>query len=231
MVSIAIVIPTLDEEAVLRGTLDAVEAQLGSADEVWVVDGGSRDATREIAARRARVLSSPGPRGRQLNEGAARARCDILLFLHADCRLRPGALDRVRAVLADRAVVGGCFRVAFPLAEVRRSPLLAWVERGINLRTRALRQGTGDQGLFTRRETFSALGGFPEWPLMEDLELCRRLKRQGGFEVLGLPLETSARRWLVGGVVRTQLRMWAFRMAFALGVAPEALARRYVAIR
>jgi rSAM/selenodomain-associated transferase 2 len=231
MASISVVIPTLDEALVLEGTLDAARAQLREGDEVWVVDAGSRDATREIAARRARLLASPGPRGRQLNEGAAHSRGEILLFLHADCRLPPGALDRVRAALADPGAAGGCFPVVFPPAEIARSPLLLWVQGGINLRTCLLRQGTGDQGIFTRRATFFEVGGFPAWPLMEDLDLCRRLKRAGRFRILDLPLQTSARRWLRDGVIRTQLKMWGFRAAFALGIPPHALARRYASIR
>lgn len=231
MASISIVIPTLEEAAVLGRTLDAVEAELGPDDDVWVVDAGSGDATREIAARRAHVVESCALRGRQLNEGAARVRGDLLLFLHADCRLPRGALEAVRRALADPDVAGGCFLVTFPPGEAARAPLLEWVRRGINLRTRALRQGTGDQGLFTRRDVFVAVGGFPEWPLMEDVELCRRLKRVGRFRVLDLPLETSPRRWVRGGVIRTQLTMWAFRAAFALGIHPETLARRYAAVR
>ena len=133
--------------------------------------------------------------------------------------------------MADPSVAGGCFTIAFPRAELARAPVLPWVERGINLRTRLLRQGTGDQGIFTRRESFLAEGGFREWPLMEDLELCRRLKRSGRFRVLGRPLETSARRWLERGIVRTQLLLWSLRLAYMLGVAPETLGRRYAAIR
>jgi rSAM/selenodomain-associated transferase 2 len=231
MVSISVVIPTLEEALGLEGALDALGRELRAGDEVWVVDAGSRDATRDIASRRAWVVASAGPRGRQLNEGAARAGGDALLFLHADCRIAPGALDRVRGALVDPDVVGGCFQIAFPEAEVAGAPLLAWVARGINLRTRLLRQGTGDQGIFARRAAFRAAGGFREWPLMEDLDLCRRLKLRGGFRILTPPLETSARRWLRRGVIRTQLEMWGFRAAHALGVSPETLARRYAAIR
>lgn len=231
MHSISIVIPTLDEAAVVGAALDAVTAQLEPGDEVVVVDGGSRDATPAVAAARARVLSGTPPRGRQLNEGAAAASGWGLLFLHADTHLPPGALAAVRDALRDPATAGGCFRVVFPPAEAARAPLLAWVARGINARSRVLRQGTGDQGLFVRRATFDALGGFPPWPLMEDLDLCRRLRRRGRFRVLGAAVETSARRWLAGGVVRTQLAMWGYRAAFALGVPPEALARRYAAVR
>lgn len=230
MASISVVIPTLDEARILEGTLDTVVPQLRPGDEVLVVDGGSRDGTGAIAAARARLIASSPPRGRQLGEGAAQARGEILLFLHADSRLGAGALDAVRAALADPASAGGCFKVAFPPDAIARAPLLAWVARGINLRTRALRQGTGDQGLFARRATFEAVGGVPPWPLMEDLELCRRLKRLGRFRVLGA-LETSARRWLSGGVISTQLAMWALRVAWRLGVSPIRLGRRYAAVR
>ncbi len=231
MASISIVIPTLNEAAVLEAALTAAGAELREGDEIWVVDAGSRDDTCEIAARGAGVLVTPGPRGRQLNAGAARARGDILLFLHADCRLRPGALDAVRAALADPGCAGGCFPVAFPLSDIAQAPLLAWVARGINWRTRAFRQGTGDQGLFLRRAAFEEEGGFREWPLMEDLDLSRRIRARGSFRVPPLPLETSARRWLRHGVVRTQLTLWGFRLAYALGASPQALGRRYAAVR
>jgi glycosyltransferase involved in cell wall biosynthesis len=215
MVSISIVIPTLNEAAGLGAALDAANAEL----------------RREIAAGVANLVESPGPRGRQLNAGAARARGDILLFLHADCRLRPGALDAVRSALADRRCAGGCFPVAFPRSEIAQARLLTWVERGINWRTRTLRQGTGDQGLFLRRAHFEGDGGCREWPLMEDLDLSRRIRNRGTFRVLSLPLETSARRWLRHGVVRTQLTLWGFRLAYVLGASPQALGRRYAAVR
>jgi rSAM/selenodomain-associated transferase 2 len=231
MRSISVVIPTLDEAAVLAATLDAVTAQLQPGDEVVVVDGGSRDATRALAASRARVVAAAPPRGRQLNDGAAAASGWGLLFLHADTRPAPGALAAVREALADPATAGGCFRVAFPAADRERAPLLAWIARGINARSRALCQGTGDQGLFVRRATFAALGGFRPWPLMEDLDLCRRLRRRGRFRVLSPAVETSGRRWLAGGVVRTQLLMWGCRAAFAAGVPPAWLGRRYAAVR
>lgn len=231
MVSISIVIPTLEEAATLGAALDAAQSELREGDELWVVDAGSRDATRAIAEGRARVLESPGPRGRQMNAGAALACGEGLLFLHADCRLPPGALDAVRAALADPRCAGGCFPVAFSSSEIAQARLLAWVARGINWRTRAFRQGTGDQGLFMRREPFLAAGGFREWPLMEDLDLCRRIRARGRFQVLSIPLETSARRWLRRGVVRTQLSLWGFRLAYALGASPEALGRRYAALR
>ena len=231
MPSISIVIPALDEAAALPDTLAALAAQLDIGDEIWVVDGGSRDGTADVAAAWAAVLRSAPPRGRQLNEGAGRAGGDLLLFLHADCRLPFGALAAVRASLTDASVGGGCFLVSFPPEQIARAPRLRWIAAGINARTRALRQGTGDQGLFTRRETFRAVGGFPEWPLMEDIELCRRLKRVGEFRVLEPPLETSARRWLQGGILRTQLRMWGLRAAYLAGVNPTALGRGYTPVR
>jgi rSAM/selenodomain-associated transferase 2 len=231
MASISIVIPTLNEAAALGDALVAADAELRPGDEIWVVDAGSRDGTHEIAARTANLIVTPGPRGRQLNAGAARARGDILLFLHADCRLRRGALDAVRSALADARCAGGCFPIAFPPSEVAQARLLAWVERGINWRTRALRQGTGDQGLFLPRAHFERQGGFREWPLMEDLELSRRIRSGGDFRVLPLPLETSARRWLRHGVLRTQLTLWGFRLAYVLGASPQALGRRYAAVR
>jgi hypothetical protein len=102
-----------------------------------------------------------------------------------------------------------------------------WIERGINARTRVTRRGTGDQGLFVRRDVFHAAGGFPAWPLFEDVALAADLRRAGRPAVCRGPLETSARRWLGHGVARTMALMWGLRLAYLAGASPESLARRW----
>jgi rSAM/selenodomain-associated transferase 2 len=163
----------------------------------------------------------------QMNAGAAAARGAVLLFLHADTRLPPGFDADVLAALADPGVVGGRFDVRL----VPDTPLLRLVARLINLRSRLSRIATGDQALFVRRAVFEDLGGFAAIPLMEDVAFTRALKRRGRVACLRQQVETSSRRWLRDGPVRTILLMWWLRFLYACGVAPERLHRRYANTR
>ncbi|HUP18755.1 MAG TPA: TIGR04283 family arsenosugar biosynthesis glycosyltransferase [Gemmatimonadota bacterium] len=223
---ISVVVPVWDEVRRLPALLDALDICRPAPLEVVVADGGSDDGTREIARIRARLVDAPRGRAAQQNAGAAAVTGDVLWFLHADCLPSPGAVGEIADAVAGGAP-GGCFRVAFPPEELRRHPLLPWIERGIDLRTRATRSGTGDQGLFVRRGVFEALGGFPEWPLFEDVRMARGLHRAGRPAVCRGPLLTSARRWLVHGPARTMARMWALRLGYLAGVPPERLARAW----
>ena len=191
-----------------------------------MVDGGSSDATVRIGRERARVLVAERGRARQQNAGARASTGTVLWFLHADSIPPPDAIGQIRSAL-DRGVPGGCFRIAFPHEERTGHPLLRPVAFGINARTRVTGTGTGDQGLYVRREVFDAIGGFPDWPLFEDVALASRLKRFGRPSITAGPVETSARRWIVHGIVRTTLRMWAIRAGYLLGVPPTRLARHW----
>jgi rSAM/selenodomain-associated transferase 2 len=183
-----------------------------------VVDGGSRDGTRELGARHpgVRWLEAPRGRARQMNAGARAARGDVLLFLHADTRLPAGAGDAVRAALADARVVAGRFDVAFDTTR----PIMRLTAALMNLRSRWTGISTGDQALFVRRDIFEALGGFADIPLMEDIQLTRRLKRCGRQAALRLRVTTSARKWQTEGAVRTIFLMWTLRLLYAGGVSP-----------
>jgi len=189
------------------------------------VDGGSTDATAATAARfpRVRLLASPRGRARQMNAGARVARGDVLLFLHADTLLPAGALAALEAGLDDPGVVAGRFDVRFdnPRPVFR---MIAWF---MNQRSRWSGISTGDQAIFVRREVFEALGGYPDMPLMEDVELCRRLKRRGRLAALRLCVTTSARKWEREGAVRTILLMWTLRLLYTVGVPPARLHRWY----
>ena len=189
------------------------------------MDGGSTDATAAIAARfpQVRLLASPRGRARQMNAGARAARGDVLLFLHADTLLPDGALAAVEAAVGDPGVVAGRFDVRFdnPRPVFR---MIAWF---MNPRSRWSGISTGDQAIFVRREVFEALGGYPDMPLMEDVELCRRLKRRGRLAALRLRVTTSARKWEREGAVRTILLMWALRLLYMVGVPPARLHRWY----
>jgi glycosyltransferase involved in cell wall biosynthesis len=143
-----------------------------------------------------------------------------LLFLHADCLISQPALDALHAALADPQVAGGAFYVRFAESRPRSLRLVAW---GINVRARFRNSATGDQGIFVRKSVFDSIGGAPEWPLFEDVELVRRIKRAGTFVVLKTPVTVSGRRYIEHGVLRTALLIYFLRLAYWLGVPPQRL--------
>ncbi len=219
---ISIIIPTLNEAGQLAATLASARAD--GVGEIIVVDGGSGDATVAIArAQAAVVLEAPRGRALQMNAGAAVARGDVLLFVHADTRLPAGFAGAVLGALADPATVGGRFDVAL----VPSTPVLRLVAALMNLRSRLSGIATGDQALFARRTVFEAMGAFEPIPIMEDIAFTRALKRRGRIACLRLRVTTSSRRWLLGGPVRTILLMWWLRLLYFCGVPPERLKRRY----
>jgi rSAM/selenodomain-associated transferase 2 len=221
-VKLSVVVPTLDEERTLAATLAA--ARQPGVDEIIVVDGGSRDATGAVARALAdRVLVAARGRAVQMNAGAAAARGDVLLFLHADTRPPPRYAALIGDALRDPRVVGGRFDVRLD------APGIAFrvIERLISARSRLTRVATGDQAPFVRRAVFERLGGYPPWPLMEDLALARAMKRAGRVVCLRARVVTSARRWQRHGIARTVVRMWVLRLAFYAGVSPSRLARAY----
>ena len=218
---LSIVIPTLNEKRTIEQTLRPI---VGLKDvEVIVVDGGSGDATTDIARRMGiHVVPVRPGRGRQMNAGAALASGEVLLFLHADTKLPGGFQEHVWSTL-DRGAVAG----AFPLRIDDEHSGLRWIEWGANLRSRYLQMPYGDQGLFVRSELFHRIGGFPNWPLMEDYELCRRLRRHGRILLAPAAVSTSARRWMKLGLWRTTFINQLCIAGFRLGVSPERLARWY----
>ncbi|HEX9205466.1 MAG TPA: TIGR04283 family arsenosugar biosynthesis glycosyltransferase [Candidatus Deferrimicrobiaceae bacterium] len=226
---ISVIIPTLDEEEALPGTIRSCR-EAGEC-EVIVADGGSGDGTMEIARRLAdRVVAAPRGRALQMNAGAGTARGDILLFLHADTVLPPCGLDAVVHALRDRRVAGGAFRVALlpsPGAGLYVRAMLSLTGGMINLRSALTRSCTGDQAIFLRAETFRELGGYREIPLMEDVELSRAVRAKGRTVLLPNRVWTSGRRWEAWGPLRTILRMWRIRIAYLLGATPERCAEIY----
>lgn len=227
---LAIVVPTLNEEDTVRRHLPAA---LVVAEEVIVSDGGSVDATAQVArSLGARVVVGPPGRGVQLNRGAAEALSsemeppDILLFLHADTTLPPGGAEAVRAAAA-RGAPGGAFFVRFD-GDGAMQRLGSWL---VNRRTRWLRVPLGDQAQWATRETFEKLGGFPNWPLLEDIDFMKRLRRLPGFTIIEEPVTTGSRRFLELGAVRTVAINWLIWLLFLGGVSPHRLARLYRQIR
>jgi rSAM/selenodomain-associated transferase 2 len=196
---ISVIIPALDEEKALPVTLTSLMQQAGDY-EVIVVDGGSRDRTRDIAQAdmRVKLLTTARGRGFQMNAGARIARGEWLLFLHADTRLPDGALARLNALENDAACLAGGFQHRFAGNDWRLG-LVSWLD---NLRCRVTGVFYGDQALFVRRSLFENLGGFPEGTVMEDVLFGEKLVRMTRPRVLMPPVVTDARKFIKMGVWR-----------------------------
>ena len=221
--SLSIVIPTLNEAVAIAHTLEALQELRTRGVELIVVDGGSSDATLAVAAPLAdAVVSAPRGRAVQMNAGAARARGEVLLFLHADTQLPQRADERVR-----RAVDAGACWGRFDVRIDGRPAVLRVVAAAMNARSRLSGIATGDQAIFVRRDVFEQLGGYAPLPLMEDIELSRRLKRAGRPACLRPPVLTSGRRWQTRGVWRTVALMWWLRWRYWRGESPQRLAEAY----
>lgn len=221
---LAIVVPTLNEEASLRRNLPAA---LAAADQVVVSDGGSTDGTLAVAGELgARIVTGPPGRGGQLTRGAWATDAPLLLFLHADTRLPPDGISRVREAVAGGAVGGG-FLVRFDTD----GALLGLGERLINARTHLTRLPLGDQAQFATREAFRELDGYRDWPILEDLDFALRLRRLGRIVLIRSPVTTAARRFVQQGIVRTVATNWLIWLLFFCGVSPHRLARLYRHIR
>ncbi len=217
---LSIVIPTLDEAVHLSANLPQA-MKLG--DEVWISDGGSCDGTVALAeSLGARTVTGPASRGGQLNRGAEKAGGDVLLFLHADTRLPEAAGEIIRQAIAEGAIGGG-FRLCFDTDH----SFLRFTGRCINFRTRLSGCPLGDQAQFVRRDAFTTLGGFRDWPILEDLDFIRRLRRLGKTTVLSDPIVTSPRRYLRRGIARALATNWLIFALYFAGVSPLRLARLY----
>lgn len=192
--TISVIIPTLNEAAEIEAAVRSSFSE--GADEVVVVDGGSRDETESIALASGACVrrSVPAQRARQMNAGAAASRGDFLVFLHADTRFLPGALEALRRAAADASLLGGGFsrRYDSPSSFLRVSSTLG------NLRAAGLGWVFGDQAIFVRREVFTTLGGFPERPMFEDLDFTRRIRTCGRMHLVAPGVRTSARRFRDG---------------------------------
>lgn len=224
MPGLSIIIPVLDEAEIIGAALSRLSACRARGAEIVVADGGSGDATADLARPLAdRVIAAPRGRARQMNAGAAAASGDILLFLHCDCVLPADAGRLLREGLAQTGAAWGRFDVRIGA----RAPILRMVAAMMNARARLTGIATGDQAIFVRKDAFESAGRFPEIALMEDIALSRALKRISPPLCLRAKVTTSGRRWEKNGVFRTIVLMWRLRLAYFLGASPAALARRY----
>ncbi|MBK9607325.1 MAG: TIGR04283 family arsenosugar biosynthesis glycosyltransferase [Betaproteobacteria bacterium] len=229
-VRIAVIVPTLNEAAIIEDALRALQPLRAAGHSVIVADGGSVDGTTALAAPLAdTVIIVPAGRAHQMNAGAAAATraAHAFLFLHADTRLPAGGLQAIAGALRDGRRQWGRFDIAI----AGRSRWLPVVAAAMNARSRITGIATGDQAMFVTRGALAATGGFPEWPLMEDIGLSRALKRISPPVALRLRATTSGRRWDQRGPLRTVALMWWLRLRFFLGARPERLVAHYSSIR
>ncbi|MGG5871903.1 TIGR04283 family arsenosugar biosynthesis glycosyltransferase [Pseudomonas peli] len=220
---LSVVIPVRNEAQALPYLLGDLADLRAAGAELILVDGGSTDGTCELALGRVdQLLRTALGRALQMNAGAAVARGEYLWFVHADTRVSVESLESLQGALKERPLWGRF--------DVRLSgPGLALRVIGamINLRSRLSGIASGDQGIFVARQRFEALGGYAPIPLMEDLQLCRRLNALARPRCLRPPLSTSSRRWEQHGIWRTVVLMWCLRLAYYCGASPEKLARQY----
>ena len=223
--TLSIVMPVLNEAAGIGAALQALAPLTARGVQLIVADAGSSDATAALAqAAGAVVITAPRGRALQMNAGAKQADGQVLLFLHADTVLPDGADQQIFRALADGCAVWGRFDVRIG----GQARMLRVVEAFMNVRSRWSGIATGDQAMFMTRAAFEAVGGFPAQPLMEDIEMSRRLRQLSRPACLRAKVLTSGRRWETRGVWRTVLLMWRLRFAYWRGAAPEQLAELYM---
>jgi len=225
---ISVVIPVLNEVVNLPDAIGSVRAAIPNP-EIIAVDGGSTDGSLEWLQSQPNVVLVQAVRGKgpQQNAGGDIASGDVILFLHADCRLPADAGVRLAQLMQDPSVAGGCFFARWS-RNTWTLRLIAW---GMNLRTMVRKASYGDQALFLRRTAFHQVGGFPDWPLFEDAELVHRIKSVGRFAIIRSPVTISSRRFDERGILHGVFLVYFLQIAFMLGVPPARLKKWFVDIR
>src|SRR5450432_2224826 len=212
---LSIIIPTLNEGKLIGHTVQMLK-ELAPDSEIIVVDGESEDTTVESASQHVRVIRATRGRGKQLNAGVEATSGDLLLFLHADTLPDAGGIDELQVVMQDDDVAGGAFRMRFDVKE----PLYERIGKNVTTRSLRTKSYTGDQAIFTRRTLFQQLNGYRPWPFMEDVDYSERMNKVGKVVLLEHEVETSARRHLRWGLLRTQLTVVVIRVLYLLRVPP-----------
>ncbi len=223
---ISVIIPVFREEDTINALLDhVVSISSGTGIEIIVADGDELGSTiRMISKEGVTPITAPKGRAAQMNEAAKAAHGDTLLFLHADTLLPPSAFDEIRAAMASGRFAGGAFDLGFEDRRIifRLTALFA------SFKHRLTRVPYGDQAIFIRRSVFEALGGYADIPLMEDIDLMKRLKRSRmKIRISRSRVKTSTRSWDTNGIAYTILRNWTLQVLFLCGVSPHRLARHY----
>ncbi len=224
--AVSVILPVLNEAAGINSAIERLRRlEAGATLEIIVVDGDPDGSTVRIV-RDPAVVCATASRGRaiQMNRGASLASGDILLFLHADTSLPDNALSLVTDALSDSCVQAGAFDLGIDSTRL----IFRITERYVALRTRITRIPFGDQAIFIRRSAFEQLGGYREIPIMEDVDLMKRLRARGNrIRIIPCKVRTSARRWEQEGILSCTFRNWMLQTGFALGVNPEKLAKWY----
>jgi rSAM/selenodomain-associated transferase 2 len=216
--TVSVVIPALNEEKLVVPTIKSVLDE--GVDETVVVDGGSVDGTVRVASSLARVVSNTPGRARQMNKGADHVHGDLILFLHADTRLTPGAIGALQTAV-EAGAQAGCFRLRFDSDSIVLRAFAAFT--ALPLASLCF----GDRGLFVTRDLFNEVGGFADIPMFEDLDIVRRLKKKASFARINHPVVTSSRRFERVGPLRQQALNLALWTAYHVGVSPDRLSRYY----
>jgi len=225
---LTILIPCLNEAAEIETLLQRLREMQNAGVRVLFIDGGSSDDTvARIRTAGFDCMQSEAGRAVQMNAGATLCTTEVLWFIHADTVVTADHIADIRHAMVDSVVVGGRFDVRLS----GRHPLFRMIEFFINVRSRITKISTGDQAMFVRRDVFERLGGFPDQPLMEDVEFSRYLKRVGKVVCLSRPVITSSRRWEQHGISRTMWLMWKLRLYYWLGIPVEKLAAKYDHVR
>lgn len=223
MKSIAIIVPVVNEAENMPALIEQLLQFNQPENEVVIVDGGSTDGTQYIVADlNLETVSAPKGRASQMNAGVMHSDADILVFLHADTEMPPNGLDLIRKAIADGADWG-----RFNVTISGSHPMLKIIALLINWRSRLTGIATGDQVIFIHRDLFNAVAGFPEQPLMEDIEISKRLKKISRPACLSEKVVTSGRRWQKHGIWKTIVLMWWLRFSYWRGVSASTLAEYY----
>jgi rSAM/selenodomain-associated transferase 2 len=226
MPELSLVIPVLNESESINGNLRHIsELNVDGSAEIIVVDGDPQGSTiRTIKPEGVRTAVAEKGRAGQMNHGAALATGDILLFLHADTRLPSSAFALIRSTMNDKRYVGGAFDLGF---DTKRA-IFKITEMYVFLRTRLTKIPFGDQAIFIRREYFEKIGGYRDLPIMEDVELMRRIrKRADNIRIIPRKVKTSVRRYEQEGILSCTLRNWLLQISYALGISPQRLVKWY----